>query len=664
MENEPHNNEPVKQTIEPAKQTFEPAKQTFEPKVQRYEPVVQTMIDDFWRVENLQEFTAEDRERIKAAFELAYEAHKPQRRKGGDPYITHPISVARIVAEEFQLDPNTIIAAFLHDVVEDTDHTVEQINEQFGADVAFLVKTVTKEKKAQYEMSKQLDNYKQMLNSIQYDIRALLVKLADRLHNMRTLSSMRPDKQMKIAGETDYFYAPLANRLGLYEVKTELENLSMQYRCPQEYAQIQEEMEQYKIENDKRLTEWCLQLKEHFTKYQINVDVYINFYSVYALWKQIQKTGSDLRHIPHKYNVQIIFYNRSQIKEKDRCLNIYSALTDLCKELPGSLRNYVDSPKENGYEALHVNILAPNGSWQKVQIASERMFSNSKVGCVAERVAGVNDWISKFKEVLKDMAFSNKEGGFMEGVVANFYNDDILVFTPKGMGVMLPKSATAIDFAYAIHSNIGNKAQYARINGAICSIKTTLHRGDCVEIGTSPNIHPKQEWLDYTTTYKAKRNISLSLRNQHQNEERVMPHKRCPLCSPLPGEEVIGFEFERGDIAIHKRNCPNAIRLASERGDNIINVDFNESSLLYSVTVNIKAVDRYHLLSDLVNVITEDLHLSIDNLTTTTIDEIVDCTINFSIHSAQELRRVIAHIKTIANVDEVKRIKGMAATQK
>ncbi len=624
-----------------------------------YDALVQAQIDDFWKIEHLSDFTSEDIDRMKAAYELAFEAHKPQTRKGGGPYIVHPISVARIVAEEFMLDANTIIAAFLHDVVEDTPYTIEQIREQFGDDVAFLVGTVTKEKKAQYEMSKQLDNYKQMLDSIQYDIRALLVKLADRLHNMRTLNSMRPDKQMKIAGETDYFYAPLANRLGLYEVKTEMENLSMQYRCPQEYAYIKSEMENYKQINSESLSEWCYELKQHFEKYEINVDVYINFYSVYAAWKQMQKSGSDFKHIPHKYNVQIIFYNRMKMNEKDRCLKIYSALTDLCKELPGSTRNYVDSPKENGYQAFHVNILAPNGTWQKVQIASERMFSNSKVGCVAERVAGVNDWISKFKEVLRDMAFNNREGGgFMDGVVANFYNDDILVFTPKGNGVVLPKNATAIDFAYAIHSNIGNHAQYARINGMVSTIKSVLHRGDCVEIGTSEHIQPKEEWLDFTTSYKSKRNIMMSLRTQRKGKE-YQRYKRCAHCSPLPGEEVIGFEFGGEDTVVHKRNCPEAIRLASQRGDNIISVDFNETDDLYLVSVNIKAIDRYHLLSDLVSVVTEDLKLSIDNLLTTTVDEIVDCTINFSIHSVQELNGVIAHIEAIENVEEVRRVKSV-----
>lgn len=622
-----------------------------------YDAVVNDLINSFWQIEHLKNFSDEEVQMMHEAYELAYEAHKPQRRKGGGPYITHPISVAKIIAEEFQLDANTIIAAFLHDVVEDTPYTIEDIRSRFGNDVAFLVGTVTKKKKAQYEMSKQLDNYKQMLDSIQYDIRALLVKLADRLHNMRTLSSMRPEKQMKIAGETDYFYAPLANRLGLYEVKTELENLSMQYRCPVEHADISREMEQYKKDNQEKLSAWCLELKEHFVKYDINVDVYINFYSVYAAWKQMQKTGSDFKHIPHKYNVQIIFYNRSGMKEKDRCLKIYSALTDLCKELPGSARNYVDSPKENGYQAFHVNVLAPHGSWQKVQIASERMFSNSKVGCVAERVAGVNSWISKFKEVLKDMAFQNKVGSFMDGVVANFYNDDILVFTPKGNGIVLPKGATAIDFAYAIHSKIGDHAQYAKINGAISTVKAVLHRGDCVEIGTNDHIRPKRDWMEHTRTYKAKRNIAVAIRNQIDIIPELEGVELCSHCSPLPGEEVIGFRYDDGRTIIHKRNCPDAIRLASQQGDNIVDISFKESERHHLVTVNIKAIDRYHLLSDLVNVVTNDLKLSIENLLTTTIDEIVDCTINFSIHSVQELNGVIAHIKKIDSVEEVKRIK-------
>lgn len=627
-------------------------------KIIDYNEVVRQMMEKFWDIEHLKTFPKEKLDKIKEAYELAFEAHKPQKRKGGGPYITHPISVAHILAEEFQLGSRSIMAGFLHDVVEDTPYTIEDIRERFGDDVAFLVGAVTKEKKEHYEMSKQMDNYRQMLGSIHYDIRALLVKLADRLHNMRTLNSMRPDKQMKIAGETDYFYAPLANRLGLYETKTTLENLSMQYRCPQEYENIERELEEYKAQNDALLSMWCRQIDEHLRRYNIRSVTSIKYCSVYTIWKKMQATGSDFKHIEHKFIIQIIFPDKSIRSEKDYCLKIYSAITDLFKEMPGSTRNYIDSPKENGYQAFHFKILAHNGVWQKVQIASERMLYNSKMGCLSKRVEGVNAWIARFKDVLKDMSEDAFDTGFLDGVVANFYNDDIYVFTPEGTGVVLPKNATALDFAYEIHSDIGNHAQFARINGRIASVKTVLHRGDCVEIGVTDEIKVKRDWLEHTYTYKAKRHIIASLNRQKIADDYFANYIFCPHCSPLPGEEVIGFKLEDNRVMVHKRNCHEAIKLASEQGDNIINVDFKETNRLYDVSVKILAVDRYHLLSDLVNVVTNDLKLSIDNLTTTTTDEIVNCTINFSVHSYRELRGVIDYLKKIDKIEEVKRVKN------
>ncbi|MFI3293593.1 MAG: HD domain-containing protein [Rikenellaceae bacterium] len=620
-----------------------------------YDRLVDEMMENFWQIEHLKSFSAEDIARMKDAYELAREAHKPQVRKGGGPYITHPISVARILAEEFQLGANPIIAGFLHDVVEDTSYTIEDIEERYGKDVAFLVGTVTKRKGGEFEMSQQMDNYKQILSSIHYDIRALLVKLADRLHNMSTLSSMKPDKQMKIAGETDYFYAPLANRLGLYEAKTKLENLSLQFRCPNEYATIEKQMEAYKESKAQERKEWCEQIKTHLESYGISATVEIKYCSIYTIWRKMQQTGSDFEHISHKYVIQITFAKSNEKQEKESCLRIYSALTDICKELPGSIRNYVDSPKENGYQAFHFKVLSPYGSWQKIQIASERMAYNSKFGCTTERNDGVNDWVTKFREVLQDMAQQSATDGFMEGVEANFYNDDIFVYTPKGATVTLPKGATVIDFAYGIDPNIGNHAQFARINGVVASVKSELHRGDCVEIGTNQSINPKREWLAYATTYKAKSNIESYLRTQKQEAESL--YKRCDCCDPLPGEEVMGFVSDDGTTTIHKRNCQTAIRLSSQRGDKIVGVEFNEGATLYPVSLSIVGIDRYHLLSDLVDVVTNELKLSIVNLTTTTIDEIVNCTINFAVHSAEELDRAINHLRSIENIEEVRRVK-------
>ncbi|MBP7984824.1 MAG: bifunctional (p)ppGpp synthetase/guanosine-3',5'-bis(diphosphate) 3'-pyrophosphohydrolase [Bacteroidaceae bacterium] len=622
-----------------------------------YVEMINQKIDEFWKVENVQSFSETDKERIRAAYELAREAHSSQKRKTGEPYIIHPIAVATIVAKDFELGVNPIIAAFLHDVVEDTRYSIDDIKEKFGSDVAFLVGTVTKEKKKTYEMSKQIDNFKQMLDSIHYDIRALLVKLADRLNNMRTLSSMPPDKQMKIAGETDYFYAPLANRLGLYGVKSELENLSMKYRCPHEYSEMEQKMEKYRKERDAELNEWTDKLRNYLNENGIVTDVYVKYRSVYSIWRKMMSSGNDFRHIRNKHVIQIVFSDYGGLTEKNRCLEIYSILTDCCKELPASIHNYIDSPKENGYQSFHLRILDVHGEWEEVHISSDRMIYNSKMGCISERTAGVKRWIDKFKDVLQDIAYHSGEGGFIEKVVSNFYYDDILVFTPEGTGVVLPKEATALDFAYEIHTNIGNHAQYARINGKLCSVKTKLHRGDSIEIGMKATVHPRPDWLDHVITYKARRSISTYLNKEKTEGGDVNGNLvRCMVCHPLPGDEVIGFKSDDGKVSVHKRNCSEAVRLASERGDNILNVEFLESRNLYPVTINVIAIDRYHLLIDLVNVIAEDLKLNIDSLHTVTTDELVDCTINFNVHSVQELDKVITHINEIYGVDEVKKI--------
>lgn len=622
-----------------------------------YLKMVDQRIENFWNIPHLQVFSKEDLDRIKAAYELAREAHSKQKRKTGEPYIIHPIAVASIVAGDFQLGVNPIIAAFLHDVVEDTKYSIDDIDERFGDDVAFLVRVVTKTKSKTYVLSKQIDNFKQMLDSIHYDIRALLIKLADRLNNMRTLSSMPPDKQMKIAGETDYFYAPLANRLGLYGVKSELECLSMKYRCPHEYDEIDTALEKYKEDKEEELKAWTEYIRMHLNASGIVTDVYVKYRSVYSIWRKMKSTGNDFKHISNKHIIQIVYSDYGGMTEKNRCLQIYSSLTDLCKELPGSIHNYIDSPKDNGYQSFHLKILDRHGEWEEVHISSDRMIYNSRMGCISERAAGVNRWIARFKDVLQDIAFHSSDGGFIENVVSNFYYDDILVFTPEGNGVVLPKDATALDFAYEIHSNIGNHAQYARINGKLSSVKTKLRRGDSIEIGTKEDVHPNHEWLKNVITYKARRNIISYLKKDKSEADCGDVHyDRCPLCHPLPGDEVVGFKGDSGKITVHRRNCQEAIRLASENGDHIVSVDFKATCELYPVTINVVAIDRYHLLIDLVHVVTEDLRLGIDSLHTVTVDEIVDCTINFSIHSVQELHEVIAHINRIEGVDEVKKI--------
>ena len=592
-----------------------------------------------------QRISIEDMQRVRDAYALAAEAHKEQRRKTGEPYIIHPIAVARIVAEELELGANPVIAAFLHDVVEDTDYTIEEIRERFGDDVAFLVGVVTKQKKDKYEKSKQVDNYRQILASVQYDVRAILIKLADRLHNMRTLDSMRPDKQMKIAGETDYFYAPLANRLGLYHIKSELENLSFRYRCPREYAEIEALLNEEKESNKEKLSGFVDKLAEIM---ELWMYAELCYRTPYSIWRKMQDAGCDFEHVDGKYYFRIVYSRRQS--EKKTTLDIYARLTDVFKERPGSVANYIDNPKENGYQSFHVKLLSDQGVWEEIHISSARMVRASRLGCAAERTEeNVSQWLEKFKSVLQDVAFHSKDMDYMDGVTSSFYNDDIMVFTPKGKGIILPKGATALDFAYDIHSKIGQHAVYARINGKLMSVKTVLHRGDCVEIGTDENSRPDADWIDHVLTYKAKRHL-----RSYLSTISSIQYKRCPHCHPLPEDEVIGFKETDGSITLHKRNCPTAIRIASQHGDSIVAVEFEENDkFLYPVRVQVRSVDRYHLLSDLIDCITERLHLSINKLTTETIDRIAVCSIDFDVHSAGELDTAIKLISTIKGVDEV-----------
>ena len=618
-----------------------------------------------------QRISAEDMHRVRDAYALAAEAHKEQRRKTGEPYIIHPIAVARIVAEELELGANPVIAAFLHDVVEDTDYTIEDIRERFGDDVAFLVGVVTKQKKEKYEKSKQVDNYRQILASVQYDVRAILIKLADRLHNMRTLDSMRPDKQMKIAGETDYFYAPLANRLGLYHIKSELENLSFRYRCPREYTEIDA-----LICNEKESN--AINLRGFIDKLEVilntdNIRIEVCYRTPYSIWRKMQATGCDYYHTDGRYYIRLVYgcmhipeesendttkaiwhiLKSNAHFEKTSALHIYAQLTDVFKERPGSVANYIDNPKENGYQSFHVKMLSDQGVWEEVHISSERMVRNSRLGCTAERTeANVAQWIEKFKEVLRDVAYHNKDVDYMDSITSSFYNDDIMVFTPKGKGIILPKGATALDFAYEIHSKIGQHAVYARINGKLMSVKTVLHRGDCVEIGTDENSCPDSDWIDHVLTYKAKRHL-----RSYLSSVSTIEYQRCPHCHPLPGDEVIGFKADDGRVTLHKRNCTTAIRMASQQGDSILAIEFKENEhFLYPVRVQIRGVDRYHLLSDLIDCITEKLHLSINKLATETIDRIAVCSIDFAVHSASELDSAIKSITAIKGVDEVYRV--------
>lgn len=617
-----------------------------------YEKKIQTDLDAIFTL-IAQRVDEKQMNLLHEAYDFAAYAHKDQLRKSGEPYISHPVAVARIVAEELELGANPVMAACQHDVVEDCPYSIDEIRERFGDDVAFLVGVVTKQKKAQYDQSKQVDNFRQMLSSVQFDVRAILVKLADRLHNMRTLSSMRPDKQMKIASETDYFYAPLANRLGLYNVKTELENLSFRYRCPREYEQIEKQLAELQLSEKPVVDAFIAKTKEILEANGIDARIELRMRSPYSIWRKMQSKCCDFEHIDSKHYLRIIYKADGLHEEKKQSLHIYAVLSDCFKERPCSVVNYINAPKENGYQSFHVKFLNPKGQWEEVHISSERMIRNNRLGCTAERTEeNLKAWLEKFRAVLKDIAYHTNEMDYMDGVTASFYHDNIMAFTPKGKCIVLPKYATAIDFAFEIHTEVGLHAVYARINGKLSSVKTVLHRGDCVEIGTAEDTVPEADWQNHVLTYKAKRSLGCFFTDRPK-----MEYKRCTCCHPLPGDEVIGFKNTEGRITLHKRNCLTAIRQASKQGDTIVAVDFKENEqFLFPVRICIRGIDRHHLLSDVVACITEQQNLSISKLHTVTQDRIVETTVDFEVHSSSELKQAIENIRRIKNVDEVARI--------
>ena len=627
--------------------------------------------------------TPEDMERVRQAYLLAKEAHAPQRRKSGEPYILHPISVALIVAKELQLDANTVITAFLHDVVEDTQYTVEDIRQRFGNDVAGLVNVVTKQKKETYHTTKQVDNYQQILASLHYDIRAVMVKISDRLHNMRTLQSMRPDKQMKIAGETDCFYAPLANRLGLFEVKSDLENLSFKYRCELEYGDIAQWLEQDEAQNRERLQEFCKDVQGTLRDHGIQCEVKTFWRRPYSIWRRMKQSNLDFWHLPNRYYIRITFWDDTlddPLTDKETCLKIYNLLTRDFRERPGSFINQIEQPKENSYQCLRMMLLSTGGIWEDVQVCSENMVRASQVGCINEIGNNIGNWVKRFRKVLEDIVSQGNEAFFLEHISSSLYYDDITVFSPNGDSFILPKDSTVLDYAFKQGDNVGAHAHYAYVNGKLCSVKTVLHGGDCVKLVTSPEIGPRKDWIDHCQTYAAKRYLRLFLKERRKIRGGVC---RCPLCKPLPGGEVIGIRVhghkaqtdEYENITLHRRSCPEAIRLSSKYGDDVVSVNYaddpsappiventhtsitiNRIGFSYPITLEITGVDRHSLLMDLTSEIAHRLHLNMDSLCISTVDCIVNCRVVIMVHSVSEMVSAIAHISKIPGIESVRQV--------
>lgn len=623
-------------------------------------------------------FSSEEMLCVKRAYEWAKKAHAGQRRKTGEPYIMHPVAVARIVAVEFMMDAGSVAAAFLHDIVEDTPCTVEELRAAFGEDVAFLVKVVTKPKyreEGSGNDDKQENNFRQLLDSMRHDIRAVLVKLADRLHNMRTLGSMLPVKQMKIGGETDFFYAPFANRLGLHNLRRELENLSFRFRCGDRYERLRGLLVADREANEARLGEFTTALEQILSEAGIPVRTEIRYRLPYSIDRRMHKAGCDFAHVAHRYVVRVI-YDPEKLREdgalpydKTICLRIYGLLTGVFQEKAGSLINYLDHPKENGYQSLHIQLLSERGIWEEIHISSEEMVRRTRLGVMLHQIererndmqgVGINrlldeedrTWIDKFCRLLSHLAENDGDMQFMEGVASSLYAEDITVYAIDGTALRLPHQATALDFAF--ERGEGEQALYARIDGSLSSLKATLEHGCCVEIFTSPDAHPQADWLSVVKTYKAKHFLKCYLRNLEQSRPC-----RCPVCAPLPGQEVIGFSGGCADqqVMIHRRDCPVAISWSAQRGDSIVEVNFPANAgIVYPVRTRIRAINRRGLLHDIINSLTVGLQLDIDHLQAETTDNIVECTLYYNVHSADELRSAVRFLGAVDGVDEVYKI--------
>ena len=468
------------------------------------------------------ELSKEDKKEIRRAFDLAVDAHKDQRRKSGEPYIYHPIAVAKIVADEIGLGATSIIAALLHDVVEDTDYTVEDIEQLFGETVARIVNGLTKI----YNLKKdnasiQADNYRKMLLTLHDDVRVILIKIADRYHNMQTLDAMPLENQARIASETLYIYAPLAHRLGLYSIKTELEDLGLKYTEPEVYYDIAKQIKDTKEEREKYILEFTSIIQESLEKESFDFEIQGRTKSIFSIRKKMIKQGVSFDEVYDKFAIRII-YKPSSKDEKHDAWKIYSIVTDHFTPNPIRLRDWMTQPKSTGYEALHTTVMGKSGKWIEVQIRSQRMHEIAEKGYAAhykykhgdDRETGLETWLNKLKDALENTEVDAID--FMENIKLNLYSKEIYTFTPDGEIKSLPKGATPIDFAYSIHTEVGMHCRGAKVNGKMVPLSRELKSGDQVEIITSTKQKPKLAWLDYAVTSRARSKIKNALKEEQK----------------------------------------------------------------------------------------------------------------------------------------------------
>ena len=467
-----------------------------------------------------------DKKEIRKAFDMALESHKNMRRKSGEPYIYHPIAVAQIAAEEIGLGTTSIVCALLHDVVEDTDITLEDIEREFGKKTAKIIDGLTKISGVfDYNSSLQAENFRKMLLTLADDVRVILIKLADRLHNMRTMDFMPRQKQLKIASETIYLYAPLAHRLGLYAVKSELEDLSMKYLEPDTYKYIATQLNEKKAERTSFIKRFVEPINEILAEQGLTADIYGRPKSIHSIWNKMKSKNIPFDEVYDLFAIRIILDSLPD-HEKADCWKAYSIVTDLYRPNPDRLRDWVSSPKGNGYESLHTTVMGPKGQWVEVQIRTQRMNEIAEKGFAAHwkykessNDNGLDQWIMKVREMLNNPEANALD--FLDDFKMNLFSDEIFIFTPKGALLQLPLGATALDFAFEIHTDVGAKCIGAKVNHKLVPLSYKLQNGDQVEIITSSKQSPKEDWLNIVVTAKAKSKIKSSLKEEKRKIAEV-----------------------------------------------------------------------------------------------------------------------------------------------
>lgn len=710
---------------------------------------------------------------IERAFRFARKAHKGVRRRSGEPYILHPIAVAKIVSQEIGLGSTSICAALLHDVVEDTDYTVEDIESQFGSKIARIVDGLTKISGGIFgdKASVQAENFRKLLLTMSEDIRVVLIKMADRLHNMRTLGSMAPNKQYKIAGETLYIYAPLAHRLGLFSIKTELEDLSFKYEHPSEYARIAELIKQSEERRNSIYNDFSAPIKESLAKMGLKYEAKARLKSVYSIWRKMEAKHIPFEEVYDLYAMRIIFDCENQAQEKAICWQIYSAITDLYRLHPDRTRDWISAPKANGYQALHLTVMGPDGNWIEVQIRSRRMDEIAekgfaahwkyKIGGNADEENELNVWLRTIKDILDDP--NPNAIDFLDTLKLNLFSSEIVVFTPKGELITLPTGATVLDVAYSLHSQLGDKCIAGKVNHKLVPLSHRLSSGDQVEVLTSQSQTPKPEWIAFLATAKAKTRLRAALRRiQHPDIERgkailadflkereveatneiltkMMAYyhittrddlyvklgrgdisldgyilrespktdksllkkflrigrrktsanatgapdgngtvRNTPIntrekyilncsdneqnfvftdcCRPIPGDDVMGFINDVGQVEVHSLTCPRAQVLKASYGNRILATEWGMVQQKFRAEILVRGIDRQGILSELTAMISTQLGIDIRSLNIAADDEVFECRLGVKVEDTATIDDLCAKVKKIKGVKSAVRV--------